>query len=85
MDTADLAATDARTGLAFVLVDAQGENTIVVAPGANERLDPVSVARAVRQRLVVGGVLVAQAEIPLPGLRRRGPNGGERRWAAGPW
>ena len=66
VDTADLAATDARTGLAFVLVDAQGENSIVVAPGANERLDPASVARAVRQRLAGGGVLVTQAEIPVP-------------------
>ena len=66
VDTADLAVTDARTGVAFVLVDAQGENSIVVAPGANERLDPASVARAVRHRLVAGGVLVTQAEIPVP-------------------
>ena len=61
-----MTATDARTGLAFVMVDAHGENSIVVAPGANERLDPASVARAVRQRLAPGGVLVTQAEIPVP-------------------
>ena len=64
VDTAGLEATDARTGMAIVLVDAHGENSIVVSPGANGRLDPASVARAVRQRLVVGGVLVTQAEIP---------------------
>jgi ribokinase len=66
VDTAGVTATDARTGMAFVMVDAQGENSIVVAPGANQRLDPVSVARAVRQRLAPGGVLATQAEIPGP-------------------
>ena len=38
----------------------------MVAPGANERLDPASVATAVRQRLSASGVLVTQAEIPVP-------------------
>jgi ribokinase len=64
VDIAELAATDTRTGMAFVLVDAYGENSIVVAPGANERLDPASVATAVRRRLSASGVLVTQAEIP---------------------
>ena len=44
VDISDLTATGARTGMAFVLVDAHGENSIVVAPGANELLDPASVA-----------------------------------------
>ena len=82
VDTADLAATDARTGLAFVLVDAQGENSIVVAPGANERLDPASVARAVRQRLVGVGSWSrrrrSRSRPSTPRSERR------RRWAAGP-
>ena len=65
VDTTGVAATDVRTGLAFVFVDAHGENSIVVAPGANALLDPASVAEAVRRRLAASGVLVTQAEIPV--------------------
>ena len=57
-----------RTGLAFVFVDAHGEDSIVVAPGANALLDPASVEDAVRRRLAPSGVLVTQAEIPAPML-----------------
>jgi ribokinase len=65
VDVDDVAAIETRTGLAFVLVDAYGENSIVVAPGANERLEPDAVAAAVRRLLTPrGGVLVTQAEIP---------------------
>ena len=66
VDTTDVTVTESRTGMAFVLVDAHGENSIVVAPGANDRLDAASVTRAVRQRLSAAGVLVTQAEIPSP-------------------
>jgi ribokinase len=66
VDTTEVAAADVRTGMAFVFVDAQGENSIVVAPGANELLDPASVEDAVRRRLAPSGVLVTQAEIPVP-------------------
>ena len=65
VDTTDVVATDVRTGLAFVFVDPHGENSIVVAPGANAQLDPASVDDAVRRRLVASGVLVTQAEIPV--------------------
>lgn len=65
VDVTDVVAIDTRTGLAFVLVDASGENSIVVAPGANERLDPPAVGEAVQQLLSPrDGVLVTQAEIP---------------------
>ena len=65
VDVTDVVAVDTRTGLAFVLVDSHGENSIVVAPGANERLEPEAAAEAVRQlRSPRGGVLVTQAEIP---------------------
>ncbi len=43
------------TGVALIIVDAQGENQIVVAPGANSKL------REPR----VGGAVLAQLEIPL--------------------
>jgi ribokinase len=48
------------------MVDASGENSIVVAPGANQRLEPEATARAVRRLLGSSGVLVTQAEIPEP-------------------
>ena len=65
VDVTDVVAVDTRTGLAFVLVDSRGENSIVVAPGANERLDPEAAAEAVRKlRSPRGGVLVTQAEVP---------------------
>ena len=65
VDTTEVTATDVRTGMAFVFVDAHGENSIVVAPGANDRLDPASVDHAARRLLAVCGVLVTQAEIPV--------------------
>jgi ribokinase len=64
VDTTEVVATSSRTGMAFVLVDATGENSIVVAPGANDLLEPATTARTVRSMLAATGVLVVQAEIP---------------------
>jgi ribokinase len=66
VDVTEVVETEARTGMAFVLVDAHGENSIVVAPGANLLLQPADVARAVGALLSPGAVLVTQAEIPEP-------------------
>jgi ribokinase len=55
---------DVRTGMAFVLVAADGENCIAVAPGANSRLEADEAAAAVRSLLAPPAVLVTQAEIP---------------------
>ena len=63
-----LAVPGVRTGMAFVMVDAHGENSIVVAPGANERLEPGATGHLVRSLAVPPGVLVVQAEIPEPVL-----------------
>jgi ribokinase len=57
--------SDVRTGMAFVMVDAHGENSIVVAPGANELLEARTTGRAVRRLLGADGVMVTQAEIPV--------------------
>jgi ribokinase len=43
------------TGVALILVDDEGENVIVVAPGANTELGPVA----------VGGNVLCQLEIPV--------------------
>ncbi|GAA1146223.1 ribokinase [Nocardioides aquiterrae] len=66
VDTTELVATSARTGMAFVMVDATGENSIVVAPGANELLEAATTSRAVRDLVAPSGVVVTQAEIPVP-------------------
>lgn len=58
------ALTGVRTGMAFVLVDRAGDNSIVVAPGANARLGPDAVEQALRHLLAPSTVLVTQAEIP---------------------
>jgi len=53
----------APTGVALIAVDARGENTIVVSPGANARVDARDVAAASE---VVGGaeVVLVQHEVP---------------------
>jgi ribokinase len=59
VDLAGVTADDAATGVALIVVDGKGENTIVVAPGANALLRPENVA--------VGDAdaVVCQLEIPL--------------------
>ena len=47
---------DAPTGVALILVDADGENQIVVAPGAN---------REVRRRSAASDAVLCQLEIPV--------------------
>ena len=57
-----VAEVDAPTGTAMIVVDAAGENSIVVIPGANSRLHPAMIAEPPIQR---GDVLVAQLEVPV--------------------
>jgi ribokinase len=58
VDTSAVVRDDGETGVALILVDAAGENVIVVAPGANRRLtaDDVDVADA--------DAVICQLEIP---------------------
>ena len=55
---------DARTGVASILVDDAGQNSIVVAPGANARFSPADVERA-QAVIAEADVLLLQLEIPL--------------------
>jgi ribokinase len=57
------------TGVALITVDDAGENTIVVASGANAMLTPDDVARA-ESAFKGAAVLVLQLEIPLPTISR---------------
>lgn len=52
------------TGIALVTVDANGENVIVVAPGANARVTPADV-EAGAALIDQASVVLAQLEIPL--------------------
>lgn len=55
--------TDAPTGVALIAVDVAGENTIVVAPGANLELAPVDLA-------LDDSPVLAQQEIPAATVER---------------
>ena len=52
------------SGCAMVLVDRKGENSIVVAPGANAKLTPADIDRA-RDLIADAAAVVVQLEVPL--------------------
>jgi ribokinase len=59
----------APTGVALITVVESGENSIVVAAGANARLDADATARVIRELAGPGTVALAQLEIPLETVR----------------
>lgn len=59
---------DTHTGVAFIIVDAEGENVIVVAAGANEALSPADVDVA-REAIVGADAMLVQLEVPLETVR----------------
>lgn len=59
---------DELTGLAVITVDATGENTIIVVPGANARVDASYVARH-SDRIATAGIVLLQGEIPRDGFK----------------
>jgi ribokinase len=63
----DFMATDSAlpSGVALITVDAKGENSIVVASGANSSLVPRDIDRALSE-ISHAGVILLQHEIPLP-------------------
>jgi ribokinase len=60
---------DQATGIALIVVDADGENAISVAPGANAFLSPDDV-EAARSAIDAADVLLMQLETPLPAVER---------------
>jgi ribokinase len=59
VDVSGVARDDGETGVALILVEESGENVIVVAPGANRRLEPDQV------RLGEADAVICQLEIPI--------------------
>ena len=57
------------TGVAFITVDQDGQNSIIVIPGANARVSPEDVQAA--EKVFIGAaVLLIQLECPLPAVVR---------------
>jgi ribokinase len=52
------------SGVALIMVDKKGENSIAVAPGANSRLSPADV-KAAEGAIRQAGLVLLQLEIPL--------------------
>lgn len=59
---------DAATGVAFIVVDERGENSIVVASGANARLSSDDM-RTAKKEISSAGVLLVQLESPLDAIQ----------------
>jgi ribokinase len=57
------------TGVALIVVDEQGQNSIVVTPGANGRLTPADIDAAA-EAIAAADVLLLQLEIPLETVQR---------------
>jgi ribokinase len=60
---------EAASGVALIIVDAQGENSIAVASGANARLSAADVERAADQ-IAHADVLLVQLEVPIDAVRK---------------
>ncbi|MEU9113101.1 ribokinase [Streptomyces sp. NPDC048483] len=58
----------ARTGTAMIIVSPDGDNSIVVSPGANAALTPADVAAAA-DVIAASSVLSLQLEIPMESVR----------------
>ncbi len=54
----------ASSGVAFIAVDAGGENNIIIVPGANNQVDDTDVER-LAELLAPGDILLLQLEVPI--------------------
>ena len=63
IDTTELRTVGGPSGIALIVVDDSGRNSIVVVPGANGRLSSLSTAQL--EMIRGAGVLLLQLEIPL--------------------
>lgn len=69
VDLSAVAHTNASTGVARITVDAEGENTIIVIPGANSEVDAAFVTEH-EDVIAAAAVVVLQGEIPASGTAR---------------
>ncbi|TDC59418.1 ribokinase [Actinomadura sp. GC306] len=72
VDLAHLTVTGgAPSGVALITVGPDGDNSIIVSPGANARLTPDDVAAA-REMIAGASVVSCQLEVPLPAVEAAG-------------
>jgi len=69
VETSGVKTVEGNSGVAVILVSAEGENCIVVTPGANERLRPEDLDGN-RDALQGAAAVLAQLEIPLDTVLR---------------
>lgn len=62
-------ASGVPSGVALIAVAASGENSIVVAPGANSHLSPADCEQA-QSAIVTARCVIAQLEVPVPAIER---------------
>lgn len=67
--SASLIVQDVPTGTAMILVNEQGENCIVVTPGANHSLSPAYIEK-IEEEIATAFIVVLQMEIPFDTVRR---------------
>jgi ribokinase len=65
VDTKHIERDDASTGTALIVLDSNGQNSIVISPGANGKVSPADVEAASFQRFKL---LLLQLEIPMPAV-----------------
>jgi len=70
---------DAATGVAAVLIDDSGENSIIIAPGANAHVAAAD-ARAIAQMMDGAAVVLACLEVPLETVLEWSRIASERGW-----
>jgi ribokinase len=63
VDASHVITNDSATGTAIIIVDADGQNSIVLSPGANGSVSPADVEHA---SLLNPRLLLLQLEIPIP-------------------
>jgi ribokinase len=68
IDTRFVTRAAGPSGVAFILIDARGENCIAVASGANDLLAPADI-EAARAAIAAADVVLVQLEIPLETVR----------------
>ena len=80
IDVGALATVDGPTGVAIILVDDGGENSIAIVPGANAAVSPAAVEAAIAAIDADDAVLVACLEIPVESVVAAARSAAARGW-----
>jgi ribokinase len=80
IDVSGLATVEGPTGVAIILVDDGGENSIAIVPGANAAVSPAAVEAALAAIDADDAVVVACLEIPLESVQAAARGAASRGW-----